>query len=82
MVRALPSLGRASYPVQPPSRGSINRRVMIIGANLAGKRRSQTRASASRWRATNLKIGVIGEKADLNLRLRLSRRGAETLGPS
>src|SRR5436309_14347795 len=61
-----PSLGRASYLFNATIAGIDQADgIMIIGANSRKEAPVLNARIRKRWRASNLKIGVIGEKADL-----------------
>ena len=75
-----PSLGRASYLFNATIAGIDQADgIMIIGANPRKEAPVLNARIRKRWRATNLKIGVIGEKADLTYDYAYLGAGAETL---
>ncbi|RTL54744.1 MAG: NADH-quinone oxidoreductase subunit G [Bradyrhizobiaceae bacterium] len=75
-----PGLGRASYIFNPTIAGIEQAdALLIVGAN---PRREATILNArirKRWRTGNLKIGVIGEKADLTYAYDYLGAGTDTL---
>jgi NADH-quinone oxidoreductase subunit G len=75
-----PSLGRASYLFNATIAGIDQADgIMIIGANPRKEAPVLNARIRKRWRATNLKIGVIGEKADLTYDYAYLGAGPETL---
>ena len=75
-----PSLGRASYLFNATIAGIDQADgIMIIGANPRKEAPVLNARIRKRWRASNLKIGVIGEKADLTYDYAYLGAGAETL---
>ena len=75
-----PSLGRASYLFNATIAGIDQADgIMIIGANPRKEAPVLNARIRKRWRATNLKIGVIGEKTDLTYDYAYLGAGAETL---
>jgi NADH-quinone oxidoreductase subunit G len=75
-----PSLGRASYLFNATIAGiDQTDGIMIIGANPRKEAPVLNARIRKRWRATNLKIGVIGEKADLTYDYAYLGAGPETL---
>jgi NADH-quinone oxidoreductase subunit G len=75
-----PALGRASYLFNATIAG-IDRAdgIMIIGANPRKEAPVLNARIRKRWRASNVKIGVIGEKADLTYDYAYLGAGPETL---
>ena len=72
-----PAWGRASYLFNATIAGIEQAdALLIIGANPRREAPVLNARIRKRWRTGNLPIGVIGEKADLTYRLRLSRRRA------
>jgi len=75
-----PSLGRASYLFNATIAGIDQADgIMIIGANPRKEAPVLNARIRKRWRASNLKIGVIGEKADLTYDYAYLGAGPETL---
>jgi NADH-quinone oxidoreductase subunit G len=75
-----PSLGRASYLFHATIAGIDQADgIMIIGANPRKEAPVLNARIRKRWRASNLKIGVIGEKADLTYDYAYLGAGPETL---
>jgi NADH-quinone oxidoreductase subunit G len=75
-----PSLGRASYLFNATIAGIDQADgIMIIGANPRKEAPVLNARIRKRWRASNLKIGVIGEKADLTYEYAYLGAGPETL---
>src|SRR5688572_14704030 len=75
-----PSLGRASYLFNPTIAGIEQADgLMIIGANPRREAPVLNARIRKRWRTGNLKIGVIGEKADLTYKYEYLGAGPETL---
>src|SRR5882672_10909732 len=75
-----PSLGRASYLFNATIAGIDQADgIMIIGANPRKEAPVLNARIRKRWRATNLKIGVIGEKPDLTYDYAYLGAGPESL---
>ena len=75
-----PSLGRASYLFNATIAGIEQADgIMLIGANPRREAPVLNARIRKRWRASNLKIGVIGEKADLTYDYTYLGAGPETL---
>jgi NADH-quinone oxidoreductase subunit G len=75
-----PSLGRASYLFNATVAGIEQADgLMIIGANPRKEAPVLNARIRKRWRAANLKIGLIGEKADLTYDYAYLGAGPETL---
>src|SRR4051812_10093350 len=75
-----PALGRASYLFNATIAGIDQADgLMIIGANPRKEAPVLNARIRKRWRTGNLKIGVIGEKADLTYEYAYLGAGAETL---
>jgi NADH-quinone oxidoreductase subunit G len=75
-----PSLGRASYLFNATIAGIDQADgIMIIGANPRKEAPVLNARIRKRWRASNVKIGVIGEKADLTYDYAYLGAGPETL---
>jgi NADH-quinone oxidoreductase subunit G len=75
-----PSLGRASYLFNATIAGIDQADgIMIIGANPRKEAPVLNARIRKRWRTGNLKIGVIGEKADLTYDYAYLGAGPETL---
>jgi NADH-quinone oxidoreductase subunit G len=75
-----PSLGRASYLFNATVAGIDQADgIMIIGANPRKEAPVLNARIRKRWRASNVKIGVIGEKADLTYDYAYLGAGPETL---
>jgi NADH-quinone oxidoreductase subunit G len=75
-----PALGRASYLFNATIAGIEQADgLMIIGANPRKEAPVLNARIRKRWRAANLKIGVIGEKADLTYDYAYLGAGPETL---
>ena len=75
-----PALGRASYLFNATIAGIEQADgLMIIGANPRREAPVLNARIRKRWRAANLKIGVIGEKADLTYDYAYLGAGPETL---
>ena len=75
-----PSLGRASYLFNATIAGIDQADgIMIIGTNPRREAPVLNARIRKRWRASNLKIGVIGEKADLTYDYDYLGAGPETL---
>jgi NADH-quinone oxidoreductase subunit G len=75
-----PALGRASYIFNPTIAG-IERAdaILIVGANPRREAAVLNARIRKRWRAGDLKVGVIGEKADLTYPYDYLGAGPETL---
>src|ERR1700742_4006808 len=75
-----PTLGRASYLFNATIAGIDQADgIMIIGANPRKEAPVLNARIRKRWRASNVKIGVIGEKADLTYDYAYLGAGPETL---
>jgi NADH-quinone oxidoreductase subunit G len=75
-----PALGRSSYLFNATIAGIDQADgIMIIGANPRKEAPVLNARIRKRWRASNLKIGVIGEKADLTYDYAYLGAGPETL---
>jgi NADH-quinone oxidoreductase subunit G len=75
-----PALGRASYLFNATIAGIEQADgIMIIGANPRREAPVLNARIRKRWRASNLKIGVIGEKADLTYDYAYLGAGPESL---
>jgi NADH-quinone oxidoreductase subunit G len=75
-----PSLGRASYLFNATIAGIEQADgIMIIGANPRKEAPVLNARIRKRWRASNVKIGVIGERADLTYDYAYLGAGPETL---
>src|SRR6185436_14465395 len=75
-----PSLGRASYLFNATIAGIEQADgIMLIGANPRREAPVLNARIRKRWRASNLKIGLIGEKADLTYDYAYLGAGPETL---
>jgi NADH-quinone oxidoreductase subunit G len=75
-----PALGRASYLFNATIAGIDQADgIMIIGANPRREAPVLNARIRKRWRASNVKIGVIGEKADLTYDYAYLGAGPETL---
>ena len=75
-----PALGRASYLFNPTIAGIDEADgLMIIGANPRKEAPVLNARIRKRWRSGQLKVGVIGEKADLTYKYEYLGAGPETL---
>ncbi len=78
-----PSLGRASYLFNATIAGIEQADgIMLIGANPRREAPVLNARIRKRWRASNLKIGVIGEKADLTYDYAYLGAGPDSLATS
>ncbi|WP_223478561.1 NADH-quinone oxidoreductase subunit NuoG [Oricola indica] len=75
-----PSLGRASYLFNPTIEGIENAdAILIVGANPRFEAPVLNARIRKAWRASDMKIGVIGEMGDLRYDYEMLGAGTETL---